>query len=206
MLTGLVIVAQLLFTPIDTGQFTIRVKSNSLEDSTSVKVLPSSITRVVADLAGHCHMFMFKDSSFVLRTFQKTDTSCIRKFELIPQIYRKHSGYYQQRVDNICLLSERDFGCDFNTIFEIFKTFSNGWSPCNPYVNACGTSTTVMDYNGIGKERYENGAYWCSNRASYGPYVITDSCMWSGWEYPLRGFPGRWETADNWLFFTRKSY
>jgi hypothetical protein len=198
------LIAQLLFTPVDTGRFTVSIKSNALEDSAIVKVFPVSITRVVADLGSHCHMFMFRDSSFVLRTFQKADTLCVRKFNLIPSEYRKTSGYYQQRVDTICLLSERDTGCDFDVVFNMFKTFSNGWPQCTPYVTSCGTLTTVMDYDAIGKEKYENGVYWCSSRSSYGPLLVTDECMWSGWEYPLRGFPGRWETADNWIFFTRK--
>lgn len=202
---SLLLITQLAFTSVDTGQFKITATSNTFSDSASVRVLPIPITRLVTSLGGSCQVFMFSDSSFVMRTFQKSDTSCVRKFELIPNVYRRTTGYYQKRVDNICILGEV-LGCDVNAVFEIFKTFSTGWPECHPYVVACGTPyTTVMDYDGVEKERYENGVYWCTSRGTYGPLLPTGDCQWSGWEYPLRGFPGRWETASGWIFFTRKS-
>lgn len=178
------ILAQLLLAPVDTGNFTISVSAPTVRDSGIVRVIPIPVTRIISDIGGKCPLFMFSDSSIVLRSFQKTDSMCVRKFSMIPAPYRKSMGYVQQRTDLICLVVERGGACDATTIQNLFSPLSTGWPSCSPYVSACGTPTTVMDFDREHADVYD--------------YVL------SGWiTHPLNQFPPRYETVDYWLFFIR---
>lgn len=206
----LLLLAQLAFTTIDTGTFKVKVSGKTVSDSAMFRALPIPLTRVIADLGGNCAMFMFKDSSFVLRTWQKSDTTCIRKFNLIPEQYRKTAGYVQKRTDEICMLpwgSNQPSGiCDDVLMMNYFRNMASGWSTCTPTAISCGAETTVMDFNETQKERYENGVCWLGDRYGIGGDIHNpDQCFWSGWVYPYKPFPGRWETAANWIFFIKKS-
>lgn len=178
------VLAQLLLAPVDTGNFIINVSRPPLMGSGIVSVRPIPVTRIISDIGGTCPMFMFSDSSIVLRTFQKVDTMCVRKFNMIPTRYRKTVGYVQQRVDLICLVIERAGACDAPLIQTLFNTLSMGWPQCTPYTGVCGTPTTVVDFN---KEFVD---------------LYHDTCC--TWTPPTAQFPARYETADYWLFFVRR--
>lgn len=209
----LILVAQLIFSTIDTGTVKVKVHSNNLADSVNITAKPISIVRVIADLGfNSCTMFMFADSSFAMRTLQWSDTTCIRRFKQIPESYRKTAGYYQNRIDEICLMAANDRGlpwCPDPVIVDhvaLFNVVTSSWQECKPNVLGCGAKTTVMDFDGRYNDRYVNGVFWCGGPGYVPGNPLDDvvGCIWNGWEWPLRGFPGRWESASNLMVFVRR--
>lgn len=196
------LLAQLLLTPIDTGRIQVIAKNSTLTDTTIIRVLPIPITRVIADQGGSCDMVMFRDSSFVMRSEYKTDTTCIRKYGLIPEAYKKVSGYYQRRVDTMCLYSDNLPGCDVDTMRDILMTTSP-WPVCTGSSSVCGIRISVMDFNSKHTDQYANGVYRCDRRGTFGVNDPTDNCVATGWSYPYKPFPGYYETASMLVFFIR---
>ena len=202
-----ILLLQLLAASVDTGTTRVSATVNTLTTNTLVRTRPLEVTRVLVSLGSQCIMFMYEDSSMVMRTDTYSDSVCVRYYNKFPAKYRKNVGYWQKRTDMICVLQDgmgRDPKCNSSLITSTFESFSQGWSKCTPYVMACGALTTVFDFDETSKEKYENGVCWLGDRYGIGENILNPyDCYWSGFVYPLREFPGRWETADNFIFFYR---
>lgn len=202
-----ILLLQLLAASVDTGTARVTATVDTLTANTLIRTRPLEVTRVLVSLGSQCIMFMYEDSSMVMRTDTYSDSVCVRYYNKFPAKYRKNVGYWQKRTDTICLLQDgmgRDPKCNSSLITSTFESFSQGWSTCTPYVMACGALTTVFDFDETAKEKYENGVCWLGDRYGIGGNILNPyDCYWSGFVYPLREFPGRWETADNFIFFYR---
>ena len=202
-----ILLLQLLAASVDTGTTRVSATVNTVSTNTLMRIRPPELTRVLVSLGSACLMFMYEDSAMVMRTDTYSDSLCVRYYNKFPAKYRKRVGYWQKRTDMICVLAggeASDAKCKSPLIWSTWETFSQGWPTCTPYVMACGALTTVFDFDETAKERYENGVCWLGDRYGIGGNSVNPyDCYWSGWVYPLREFPGRWETAENFIFFYR---
>jgi hypothetical protein len=217
-----ILLLQLLAASVDTGTAQVSATANTLTANTLIRVKPLEVTRLLISIGARCVMFMYEDSSMVMRTDTYSDSVCVRYYNKFPAKYRKNVGYWQKRADMICILRDGmplDQKCNYTLITNTIKSFPQGWpqtkmytdeppapawTRCTPYVMACAAPTTIFDFEEQYKARYITDAYGCSDTQAVG----TDgrgrgACEWAGWISSLRGFPGRWETGDNLIFFYR---
>ncbi len=215
-----ILLLQLLVASVDTGTTQVSATTSTLTANTRTRVRPLEVTRLLVSIGARCVMVMYEDSSMVMRTDTYSDSVCVRYYNMYPEKYRKNVGYWQKRTDMICILRDGiplDSKCNYTLITNAIKSLPVGWpqtkmyiddrpawTRCTPYATTCATLTTIFDFEEQYKTRYVNDVIGCSDTQSVG----TDgrgrgACEWAGWISSLRGFPGRWETGDNLIFFYR---
>lgn len=154
-----------------------------------------------ANVGSQCNMFMFNDSSFTMRDTEFADTLCTRYFTKIPPKYRAAGGARARIVNKICTLQDNGRNnCSTSYILSLWDT--NVGPDCRDLLLGqmeCTLLTTVMDYDSLFANRYTAEAV-CSGIPLY-DILTGNGCVPSGWVYPTGLFPGRWETARNFVIF-----
>ena len=134
-----------------------------------------------------CGMYMFNDSTFVLRTYDQQFPGCTDTYQVLDTRFKQVGAVQQQLVDGLCTLRDTVYrGCTFPYLLAAFGGFA-GLSELGPVCSTinitpsprCVTNTIVMDFFSLYTSRYSD----------------TLSLWRSGGQ-----LPARWTTGYNYVF------
>jgi hypothetical protein len=197
---------QLLTVPDSLATVNVSAKTPVVVGNTALTIAAPKITKILADISNTCVYFLLEDSTVTMRDKEMGRPECLANFNTFPTKYKRY-GYRSRMVSDICLVGELYVGVNGlygtngagygygieNTCQSLLPLWNYGWPTLPPEckdvqypANLCSVSTTVLDGAAAHTEKYTDPIFsW---------YIVSD------------GFPGRYETAYNFLFFKTGIY